>query len=158
MYRLEHCFTYLLLRTGEVVGRLEGTGDTLLDGGITTVVGAEDRVLEPTGVLDVHVDLAVLAVLDGLDIGTNRGNVGIEDERHDGAVRRDLVAHGALRASRSTIGDTADGNLDVLELGLREPVVGCLPGLVGEHRQVGRQGSRPARRRRGGGEQGATSF
>lgn len=105
--------TYLVLRTGEVVGRLEGTSDALLNSGVATVVGAEDGVLEATGVLNVHVDLAVLAVLGGLDIGAEGGDVGIKDERHDGPVGRDLVAHGALRASGSAIGDTADGNLDV---------------------------------------------
>jgi hypothetical protein len=115
--------TYLVLRPREVVGRFEGTGDTLLDGRIATVVGAQNRVLEAAGVLDVHVDLAILAVLNGLDIGTNRRSVGVEDERHDGPVRRDLVAHGARRAAGSTIGDTADGNLDVSELELEATIV-----------------------------------
>jgi len=48
--------------TGEVIGRLERTSDALINGGIATIVGAEDRVLESTRVGDIHVKLAVLRV------------------------------------------------------------------------------------------------
>lgn len=53
---------YLSGLTGEVIGRLERTSDALINGGIATIVGAEDRVLESTRVGDIHVELAVLRV------------------------------------------------------------------------------------------------
>ena len=95
----------------EVVGRLERTSDALLDGSISTVVGAEDRVLEATWVLNIDVELAVLALLGKSDTGADGGNVRVEDERDEGLISRKLVAQSALRASSSTVLDAADGNL-----------------------------------------------
>lgn len=82
-----------------------------MDGSIAAVVGAEDAVLEAARVLDVDVDLAVLAVLGRLDIWADRGDVGVEDQGKDGPVGRDGRADGALRAASSTIADTTDGHL-----------------------------------------------
>jgi hypothetical protein len=100
--------------TREVVGGLEGAGDALLDGRVAAVVGGQDRVLEASGVLDINVELAVLALLGDGDAGADGGDVGVEDEGHDGAVTRDLGAHGALRASGSTIADTSDQDLSLV--------------------------------------------
>jgi hypothetical protein len=106
--------TYLSSLTGEVVGGLEGAGDALLDGRVAAVVGRQDRVLEAAGVLHVDVKLAVLALLGDGDAGADGGNVRVEDEGHDGAVGRDLGAHGALGASGSTIADTSDQDLSLV--------------------------------------------
>ena len=53
---------------GEVVSRLQRAADAFLEGRITTVVGAENRVLEATGVGDSNVQLAVLALLGNGDV------------------------------------------------------------------------------------------
>jgi hypothetical protein len=97
--------------TREVVGRLEGTGDTLLDGRVTAVVGGQDGVLEASGVQKLDVELAVLALLGDGDAGADGSDVGVEDEGDDGTVARDLGAHGSLRTSSSSIADTLDGDL-----------------------------------------------
>jgi hypothetical protein len=107
----ERSQTYLSLLPREVVCGLEGAGDTLLDGSVATVVGGQDGVLEASGVLDVDVELAVLALLSESDAGASGGDVGVEDEGHDAAVIRDLGAHSALRTSGSAIADTADLDL-----------------------------------------------
>ena len=95
----------------EVVSRLERTSDALLDGGISTVVGAEDRVLEATGVLNVDVELAVLALLGNSNAWADGSNVRVEDERDESLISRKLVAQSALGASCSAVLDAADGNL-----------------------------------------------
>jgi hypothetical protein len=99
------------LLPGEVVGGLEGAGDTLLDGSVAAVVGGQDRVLEASRILDVDVELAVLALLSESDTRAGGGDVGVEDESHDAAIIRDLGAHSALRTSGSAIADTADLDL-----------------------------------------------
>jgi hypothetical protein len=104
----EACLSSL---TREVVGGLQGPGDALLNGRVTAVVGRQDGVLEPAGVLEVDVQLAILALLGDGNAGANRGDVGVEDEGDNTAVTRDLGAHGALGASSSTIADTADRDL-----------------------------------------------
>src|SRR5689334_13796255 len=115
-------WTYLSSLSGEVVGALQGTGNTLLDAGVATVIGRQDGVLEATGVQDVNIELAVLALLSDGDAGADGGDVGVEDESHDAPVGGDLGADGALGAAGSTIGDTADLDLfeviskDVLEI------------------------------------------
>ena len=97
--------------TREVVGGLEGSGNTLLDGRVTTVVGRQDGVLEASGVLKVDVELAVLALLGDGNAGADGGNVRVEDEGDDAAVARDLRAHGALRTPSAAIADTSDLDL-----------------------------------------------
>jgi len=57
--------------TREVIGGPERTGDALINGGIATIVGAEDKVLESTRVGDIHVELAVLAVFRYGNAGAN---------------------------------------------------------------------------------------
>jgi hypothetical protein len=109
--RLQAWRTYLSSLTREVVGRLERTGDTFLDGRVATVVRGQDGVLETSRVRDVNVELAVLALLGDGDTGANRGDVRVEDERHDGPVAADLRAHGALGATGSSIADATDGDL-----------------------------------------------
>jgi len=102
---------YLSGLAREVVGGLESARDALLDGGVTAVVGGQDRVLEASGVLEVNVELAVLALLGDGDARAGGCDVRVEDEGDNGAVRRDLGAHGALRTSSSSIADTLDGDL-----------------------------------------------
>lgn len=77
---------YLRSKAGEVVGRLQGTGDTLLDVGVAAVVGAEDGVLEAAGIFELESELAVLALFRDGDVGADGGNVGVVDESHDAAV------------------------------------------------------------------------
>lgn len=108
---------YLGALAREVVGGLESTSDTLLEGSITAVIGGQDGVLEATRVPDVDVQLAVLAGVGQSNAGANGGDVGIEDEGDDGAVRRDLAAHAALRTAASTIGDTLNGDLLCVSIG-----------------------------------------
>ena len=110
--------TYLSSLTREVVGGLEGAGDALLDGRVTTVVGRQDGVLEAARVLEVDVELAVLALLCHADAGTDGGNVRVEDQGDDAAVVGDLGAHGALGASSSSITDTSD--LDLRRISQRQ--------------------------------------
>jgi hypothetical protein len=61
--------TYLFSLTREVVGGLQGTSDALLDGRVAAVVGRQDGVLEASGVLNVDVELAVLALLGNGNTG-----------------------------------------------------------------------------------------
>jgi hypothetical protein len=108
------CTAYLGLLAGEVVCRLQGTGDALVDGSVATVVGAQNRVLEASWVLDVDSELTVLAVLGHRDAGTQGGHVAVEEESHSGLIRRDQSTHGALRTTGSAISDAADFDLVVL--------------------------------------------
>ena len=103
--------SYLSLLSREVVGALQGTGDTLANGSITTVIGRKDGVLETTGVQEVDVELAVLAGLGNSNTGADGGNVGVEDEGHDAPVGRDLRANSTLRAAGSSVGHTTDLDL-----------------------------------------------
>jgi hypothetical protein len=103
--------TYLSSLTREVVGGLQGAGDALLNGRVAAVVGRQDRILEASGVLEVDIELAVLALLGDRNAGADGGNVRVEDEGNDAAVTRDLGAHASLRTSGSTIGNAA--NLDL---------------------------------------------
>ena len=111
--------TYLSSLTREVVGGLEGAGDARLDGRVATVIGRQDRVLEAAGVLEVDVELAILALLGDCDARADGSNVRVEDERYDAAVGRDLRAHSALGASSSSIADTLDGDLSFVSHSLR---------------------------------------
>lgn len=103
--------TYLIGGAGEVVGRLESTTGALLKGGITTVIGTEDGVLESPGVGDVNIQLAILALLGNRNARTNRGNVRVEDESDRSPVSGELGAHGSLWASGPAIGDAVDFDL-----------------------------------------------
>ena len=101
---------YLVVGAGEVVGALDLAGDALVEVGVATVIGSEDGVLEATGIQQIEVDLAVLAVLSNGDGGAERGDVGIEDQGDGGGIGRDELADGALGAARATIGDAPDAN------------------------------------------------
>ena len=103
--------TYLFSLTREVVGRLQGTSDARLDRRVAAVVGRQDGVLEASRVLNVDIELAVLALLGNGNTGADGRNVGVEDEGDDAAVGRDLGAHGSLGASGSAIGNTSDLDL-----------------------------------------------
>lgn len=111
------CKTYLRRETGEVVGGLQSTGNVLLDVGVTAVVGGEDGVLEATGVLDVKIDLASLAVLGDGNARADGGDVGVVDQGDSGAVARDGRGDSALGATGSTVGDTINLYLDQLLAG-----------------------------------------
>ena len=102
---------YLRSLAREVVGRLQGAGDAFLDGGVATVVGRQDRVLETAGVFDVDVELAVLTLLGDGDARADGSNVRVEDERHDSAIVGELRAHCALGAASSAVGHTPDRDL-----------------------------------------------
>lgn len=104
-------WTYLVSLAREVVSRLEHSSDTLVNGGITTVIGTEHRVLEASRVLDINVKLAVLALLGDGDTRANGGDVGVEDESDEGLVGGELSAHGALRTSSSSICNPPNGDL-----------------------------------------------
>jgi len=128
--------------TGEVVSGLESTRNALLDGRVPTVVGRQDGVLETSGVLKVNVNLAVLALLSNGDTRADRGDVGVEDEGDNGPVGGDLGAHGALRATGSSIGDTIDCDLVYVSRDSLERIgdVNVLDQLVEQYRaQLGRE-------------------
>jgi hypothetical protein len=108
------CTAYLGLLAGEVVCRLQGTGDALFNGSVAAVVGTQNRVLETSRVLNVDSELAILAVLGHSDTGTQGGHVAVEDESHSGLIGRDQCTHGALRTTGSAIGDATDFDLVVL--------------------------------------------
>ena len=78
--------TYLRRQAGEVVSRLERASDALLDVGVAAVVGAQDGVLEPSRVLQLESELAVLALLSDSNAGADRGNVGVVDQGDNGLV------------------------------------------------------------------------
>jgi len=94
--------------TREVIGRLEHTGDALANGGIATIVGAEDGALESTRVGDVHVELAVLAVFRYGNARVNRRNIRVENQCDRGSVIGDNIAERALRTVGPTIGNALD--------------------------------------------------
>lgn len=95
----------LELLTREVVGGLLGGSDSLIEGDESTSINTEDGVLEAGWVVEVDVDLAVLAVLDDGNTWTDGGNVLIEDEGEGGSVGRERDTDGSLWASSSTVGD-----------------------------------------------------
>lgn len=103
--------TNLLGLTREVVDGLLGTRDTLLKVCVSTVIRREDRELESTWVAEIDVELAVLAVLLGIDTRPNLSHILIKDEGHDLAVVGQNMAHSAIRASSAAIGDTNNVNL-----------------------------------------------
>lgn len=149
--------SYLGSLSREIVGGLEETSDTLLDGGIATVIGRHDGVLETSGVLEVDIELAVLALLGDRDTRTDGRNVRIENESDNGTVIRDLSAHGTLRAASSAISDASD--LDLLcvrEIAVAFQVQNPVLSLLGEHHQA--QQCLLELLQRAVGEQGATSF
>lgn len=103
--------TNLLGLTREVVDGLLGTRYTLFKVCVATVIGREDRELESTWVAEIDVELAVLAVLLGVDTWSNLSHILIKDEGHDLAVVGQNMAHGAIRTSSAAIGDTNNVNL-----------------------------------------------
>ena len=114
--------TYLLLRPSEIVRGLESPSHTLLKIGIATIIRAQNRVLESARIKDIHIKLAVLAGLSEGNPGANGSDIRIEDQGNSSPVIGDLVSHGALRTSISTISNTLD--LDLSWVGaLRHNVV-----------------------------------
>ena len=72
--------TYLSSLAGEIVDRLLRAADAFVQVRISAVVGREDRVLEAAGVLEVEVELAVLAALGDGNTGADGSDVIVEDE------------------------------------------------------------------------------
>ena len=107
----ERDLTYLSSLTREIVRRLERAGNALLNGGVATVIGRQDRVLEPAGVQEVYVELAVLALLSDCNAGADRGDVGVVDQSYDGLVLGEDGADGALRTSCATGANLEDFHL-----------------------------------------------
>lgn len=70
----------------EVVGGLESSRNALLNGSVTAVIGAEYGVLEATWVLDVDVELTVLATLGDSNAGANGSDVCVKDEGDEGPI------------------------------------------------------------------------
>jgi hypothetical protein len=101
----------LNLLSGEVVGGLLGGSDSLVEGNESTGIDTKDGVLEAGWVVEVDVDLAVLAVLDDRDTWTDRCDVIIEDEGESGLVGRERDTNSSLWASSSTVGDGLDVDL-----------------------------------------------
>lgn len=134
--------THLSSLAGEVVSRLEGASDALFNVRVAAIVGRQNRVLEAAGVFNVHVQLAVLALLGDRNAGADGSNVGIEDERHDSPVTADLGAHGSLRAPSSSIADATDLDLCCVSLpSLGSSYIGeSVPGLAGGPHQAQRWG------------------
>ena len=102
---------YLFLGSSEIVRRLESTGDTLLKIGVSTIIRAQNRVLESTGVKDIHIELAILAGLSEGNPGADGRNIGVEDQSDRSPVIRNLVSHSTLRTSISTVSNTLDLDL-----------------------------------------------
>ena len=87
--------TYLSSLTREVVSGGLLASDTRVEISITTVVSAQNRVLEATGIEQGKVDLAVLARFGDLGTATNGGNILIEDQGDNGPVKTDGRTNGA---------------------------------------------------------------
>lgn len=101
----------LLGVTREVVGGLAGTGVALGDAGVAAVVGLEDGKLPAGGVLELHVELAVLARGGrGLVVARLGDELGVE--QGDGSqVGRELARDGLGLAARAGIGNAGDLDL-----------------------------------------------
>lgn len=93
---------------GEVVCRLQGTLDALLDRSVAAVVGGENRVLKTTRVVKGNVELAVLALLRHSDTWAYGRDVLVEDESYRVSVAQDGGAHSALGASGTSVADALD--------------------------------------------------
>lgn len=99
------------LLTREVVGGLLGGSDSLVEGDESTGINTEDGILEAGWVVEVDVDLAVLAVLNDRDTWTDGGDVLIEDESEGGSIGRERNTDSSLWATSSTVGDGLDVDL-----------------------------------------------
>jgi len=91
------------LLTREVVGGLLGGSDSLVESDESTSINTEDGVLEAGWVVEVDVDLAVLASVDGWDTWADGGDVLIEDEGEGSLVGRERDTDSSLWASSSTV-------------------------------------------------------
>lgn len=101
----------LLRVTREVVGGLAGTGVALGDVGVAAVVGLEDGELPAGGVLELDVELAVLALVGRWLAGARLGNEAGVEQGDGGQVRRELARHGVGRAARAGKGNAGDLDL-----------------------------------------------
>lgn len=101
----------LLGVTREVVGGLAGTGVAPGDVGVAAVVGLEDRELPAGGVLELDVELAVLARV-GRGLTSARLSDEFSVEQGDGGqVSRELAGDGVGLAARAGIGNAGDLDL-----------------------------------------------
>lgn len=66
----------------EVVIRLQGAGDALLDVCIAAIISTQDGVLEATRVLELEGELAVLALFGEGNTGANGGDILVVDQGH----------------------------------------------------------------------------
>lgn len=90
-----------------VVALLEAFNSTV-QLGISAVVNTEDGVLVTTWVLELEVELAVLAAVLNVDVGADGSDVFVEDQGDGLTVIREDGTSASLRATSSTIGDTDD--------------------------------------------------
>lgn len=103
--------TDLLGVAREVVGGLAGARVSGGDLSVPAVVGLEDGELVALGVLDLDVELAVLAVVGRADaLPGLRNKVGVQ-QRDGGQVRRELARDCTSRATGAGKGEANDGNL-----------------------------------------------
>lgn len=127
--------TYLLRIAREVVGSLAGTGVTLGDLSIATVVGLEDGELPAGGVSQLDVELAVLAVVGGGEALAGLGDEAGVEESDGGQVGGQLAGDGASRAAGTGEGNA--GDLDLIARGAGSEVVG---GHLGQGRCQAEEG------------------
>lgn len=133
---------------GEVVGSLLVTIEILVSGNIamlvfiserflpdnllgkvneTTVIRGEDGVLEAAGVVELDVELAVLAGVNNGETGAGVGVVGVEEDGERLPVRRHRDGGGALGATGTTVRDGLNPDLSWVGIGS-----GSLVGRGGE--------------------------
>lgn len=99
----------------EVVGGNEVTSDTLIETSISVVGGVNNGVLKASGILEVQVELAVLAAVRDGSSGANIGLELIKSISNHGLVRRGAGGDGALRAAIARVRGADD--LDIIWVG-----------------------------------------
>ncbi len=107
--------TCLLRAAREVVIRIHRARVALRQGSMAAVVGLDHRELPALREVELDVELAVLAVVLGLDVLPGLRDELVVDERQRRQVARQLAVDRAGRAARATVGKPFD--LDVVTVG-----------------------------------------
>jgi len=105
----------LSLLAREIISRNLVASNALVEILKAAVISSEKRVLPAIGIVDVEIELAVLAAIRGNGSRTDRGNVVVVEEGQDllGCICR--VGYGACWATRTSVGEGLD--VDIVRVG-----------------------------------------
>jgi len=101
----------LLGLSGEVVGGQLLTLDSSVQILVSAIVGGVESVLPTIGIVDVEVDLAVLATVGNCGSRTDGSNIVVEEEGENLLSAVGGIGYGASRASATSIGEGIDVNI-----------------------------------------------